>query len=95
MDTYLDKSVVARERAEDLLSRMTLKEKIGQMNQRMQGWHAYVKTEHGYEISEHFKEEVEFGDGIGSIYGLFRADPFTGATYETGVPKEDLMLSAG
>ena len=31
----------------------------------------------------------------GSIYGFFWADPFTGATYETGVQKEDLMLSAG
>lgn len=89
MEKYLNKTLSAEERAEDLLSRMTLKEKIGQMNQRMRGWHAYVKTEHGYEVSDYFKEEMEFGDGMGSIYGLFRADPYTGVDYSSGVPKED------
>ncbi|MEA4889744.1 MAG: glycoside hydrolase family 3 N-terminal domain-containing protein [Clostridiaceae bacterium] len=89
MEQYKDQSLPFGDRAEDLLSRMTLKEKVGQLNQKMRGWKAYEKKPGGYEISDEFIKEAEFGDGIGSIYGLFRADPVTGVDYHNGVPKED------
>lgn len=60
---------------EKLLVDMTLKEKIGQLNQKMYGWQAYRKTPDGYELTSAFKEHVKKFDGMGALYGLFRADP--------------------
>lgn len=74
---------------ESLLSKMTLKEKVGQVNQKMYGWEAYRKTELGYELTEKFIDQVRFGDGIGVIYGLFRSDPWSGIHYENGIPKSE------
>ncbi len=89
MQKYKSKSLPLKKRVEDLLSRMTLKEKIGQLNQKMYGWNAYKKTETGYEITEAFKDEVAFGDGIGALYGLLRADPWTGITFDNGISVKD------
>ena len=35
---------------QELISKMTLNEKIGQLNQRLYGWQLYNKTENGYEF---------------------------------------------
>ncbi|WP_191271273.1 glycoside hydrolase family 3 N-terminal domain-containing protein [Neobacillus kokaensis] len=74
---------------EALLAKMTLKEKVGQVNQKMYGWEAFRKTETGYELTEKFKEHVRFGDGIGVLYGLFRSDPWSGIRYENGIPESE------
>lgn len=86
---YKDPSLPIEERVEDLLSRMTLKEKVGQLNQKMYGWQAYRRTENGIELTEEFKEQVAFGDGMGALYGLFRSDPWSAVTYQNGIPTED------
>ncbi|MFD0717615.1 glycoside hydrolase family 3 N-terminal domain-containing protein [Paenibacillus sp. GCM10027626] len=85
MELYRDKSAPIDARVEDLLGRMTLKEKVGQLNQRMYGWHAYRKTERGFELTEAFMEEVAAGGGMGALYGLFRADPWSKVTYDNGI----------
>lgn len=89
MTKYKNSLLPIGARVEDLLGRMTLKEKIGQLNQRIFGWHAYKKTEDSYEITEDFKNEVAFGDGLGALYGLFRADPWSAVTFENGIPLKD------
>jgi beta-glucosidase len=86
---YRNQCAPIEERVEDLLLRMTLKEKVGQLNQRMYGWKAYRKTANGYEVTEAFKEEIAFGDGVGALYGLFRADPWSAVTFENGIPVGD------
>jgi beta-glucosidase len=86
VEKYKDASFSINQRVEDLISRMTLKEKVGQLNQKMYGWNAYKKTQDGYEISEDFMEEVQFGDGLGALYGLFRADPWSKVNFENGIP---------
>jgi beta-glucosidase len=73
------------ERVDTLLENMTLKEKVGQVNQRLYGWEVYRKTDTGYELTEKFKEHVRFGDGIGVLYGLFRSDPWSAVNYENGI----------
>ncbi len=76
------------ERVDTLLANMTLKEKVGQVNQRLYGWEVYRKTDTGYELTETFKEHVRFGDGIGVLYGLFRSDPWSAVNYENGITED-------
>ena len=40
---FQDKNRTPRERAEDLLSRLTLREKVGQLNQRLDGFSSYER----------------------------------------------------
>ncbi len=68
---------------------MTLTEKVGQVNQRMYGWHAYERTPSGYRLTEAFRTEVAAFDGMGALYGLQRADPWSGVTAETGIGAAD------
>ncbi|MEV2243744.1 glycoside hydrolase family 3 N-terminal domain-containing protein [Streptomyces sp. NPDC049970] len=77
------------DRVRDLLSRMTLTEKVGQVNQRMYGWDAYERTPSGHRLTDAFREEVAAFDGMGALYGLQRADPWSGVTAETGIGAAD------
>ncbi|MBO7743660.1 glycoside hydrolase family 3 C-terminal domain-containing protein [Paenibacillus sp. MWE-103] len=89
METYKRQDRPVSERIDDLLSRMTLKEKVGQLNQRMYGWDAYEKKEDGaYTITDAFKQEVERFDGMGALFGLFRSDPWSGVDYANGIAAE-------
>ncbi|WP_163536226.1 glycoside hydrolase family 3 N-terminal domain-containing protein [Gracilibacillus sp. YIM 98692] len=73
----------------DLIKSMTLKEKVGQLNQKLYGWQVYKKTDDGYELTDTFKNHVDQFGGIGALYGLFRADPWSGINFENGIPLED------
>ena len=85
MEAYRNKSLSLRERAEDLLSRMTLTEKIGQLNQRLYGFSCYCRRDDGFTLTEEFKEEVKRYSGLGVLYGLYRADPWSGRNYSNGI----------
>lgn len=89
MEGYKNQQLPVEARIEDLLSKMTLQEKLGQLNQRMLGWNAYNRTEEGYELTENFRDEVAFGDGLGALYGLFRADPWSKVTERNGIAPLD------
>lgn len=75
----------AEARAKDLLSKMTLREKVGQLNQHLYGFHAYTFEGGQVRPSDIFKEEVAKYSGLGTLYGLYRADPWSGRNYETGL----------
>ncbi|WP_152392046.1 glycoside hydrolase family 3 N-terminal domain-containing protein [Paenibacillus guangzhouensis] len=84
---FLDASCSIDERTVDLLERMTLEEKIGQLVQPF-GWQAYERAEDKIQLTDAFKEAMAKG-GVGSLYGVLRADPWTGVTLETGLtPRE-------
>nr|WP_078060058.1 MULTISPECIES: glycoside hydrolase family 3 N-terminal domain-containing protein [Gracilibacillus] len=68
---------------------MTLKEKVGQLNQKLYGWQVYKKEGDKYELTDIFKKHVEEFQGIGALYGLFRADPWSGIHFDNGIPLED------
>ncbi|MGW6020285.1 glycoside hydrolase family 3 N-terminal domain-containing protein [Streptomyces sp. NPDC055099] len=86
---YRDPAAPVADRVRDLLSRMTLTEKVGQVNQRMYGWDAYERTAEGHRLTDAFRAEVAAFDGMGALYGLQRADPWSGVTFADGITAAD------
>mgnify|MGYP000415406881 CR=1 FL=1 len=80
---YKDANEPAEERAKHLLGLMTLEEKVGQLIQRF-GWQTYEHTDGQITLTDDFKEAVETA-GVGSLYGMLRADPWTGVTLANGL----------
>ena len=71
-------------RVADLISRMTVEEKIGQLVCPL-GWEMYTKTgKNSVEPSELFKKKMDAAP-IGSFWAVLRADPWTQKTLETGL----------
>lgn len=85
MQPYQDKTLAPIERARDLCFRLTLNEKAGQLNQRLHGFLSYVRNGDEIAPSEEFKKEVCRFGGLGTLYGLYRADPWSQRTFETGL----------
>lgn len=81
--TYKDKAKSPEERAALLLREMTLHEKIGQMLQPF-GWKTFEMKDGKAEVTAEFVERVK-RNGIGSLYGTLRADPWTGVTLADGL----------
>ena len=88
MELYRDRSQTVENRVGDLVKRLTVREKMGQLNQLLYGWDCYRRTAGSIELTETFTEHVRNG-GQGAVYGVFRADPWSGATFGTGLPPED------
>lgn len=88
MIAYKNKNLSPKERALDLLSRMKVKEKVGQINQRLYGFNIYERQGNDFILSEEFKEEVKKYSGLGVLYGLYRADPWSGKNYANGIDTE-------
>lgn len=74
-------------RVTDLLSRMTVEEKVGQLICPL-GWEMYTKTgKNSVEPSALFKQKMNEAP-IGSFWAVLRADPWTQKTLETGLNPE-------
>ncbi|WP_327181022.1 glycoside hydrolase family 3 N-terminal domain-containing protein [Streptomyces sp. NBC_01334] len=87
---YLDPAAPLDTRVADLLARMTPREKVGQLNQRMYGWDAYRRTAAGdFELTEALHAETERFAGLGALYGLMRADAWSGVDHGDGPGLED------
>lgn len=86
---YRAPSAPVPERVRDLLGRMTLTEKVGQVDQRMYGWHTYERHEGGHRLTDAFRAEVAAYDGMGALYGLQRADAWSGVGFADGIPAAD------
>ncbi|MEU5700003.1 glycoside hydrolase family 3 N-terminal domain-containing protein [Streptomyces aurantiacus] len=86
---YRDPDAPVQARVRDLLGRMTLREKVGQVNQRLYGWDAYERTPGGHRLTEAFHAEVAAHDGMGALYGLQRADPWSGVGFADGITAAD------
>lgn len=88
---YKDASQPVEARVKDLLSRMTPKEKIGQLICPF-GWPMYEKISAGKEgnvldsiaITDNYRQFIDSLGG-GMLWGAFRADPWTRKTLETGL----------
>ena len=74
-------------RVADLISRMTVEEKVGQLVCPL-GWEMYTKTgKNSVEPSTLFKQKMDTTP-IGSFWAVLRADPWTQKTLETGLNPE-------
>lgn len=84
-EKFRDSTLSPAERAADLLSRMTVREKVGQLNQKLFGFRSYERQGDDVALSTSFKEEVEKWSGLGVLYGLYRADPWADKDFSTGL----------
>lgn len=80
---YKNQKLSSEIRAKNLLSLMNLDEKIAQMNQPF-GWNAWTKTGSEINITDAYKKIIN-KNGIGSLYGIARADSWTEKTASTGL----------
>ena len=86
MEPFRNTTLSARARAQDLLPRLTLREKVGQVNQKLFGFGIYERNGDEITFTQTLEDELNRWGGLGTLYGLFRADPWSGKTYETGIP---------
>ena len=80
---YQDATKPVEQRVEDLLSRMTVEEKVGQLVCLM-GWDSYQISGKKVAASEKFKHEVD-SLHVGMYWAVFRADPWTKKTIANGL----------
>lgn len=80
---YQDSTLAVDQRIDDLLKRMTLAEKVGQLR-CVYGWPAFEITRPGSEITDDYRRHIEAGD-VGMLWATFRADPWTQRTLEQGL----------
>lgn len=73
-------------RTRDLLTRMTVDEKVGQLLCPM-GWEMYEKNGSTVNPSPAFREMMN-NRSVGTFWGVYRADPWTRKTLETGLNPE-------
>jgi beta-glucosidase len=85
MEAYRNVNLPPEERAADLLGRMTLREKVGQLTQRLYGFACYERQGGDIRLTEEFYREADRYGGIGALYGLYRADPWSGRDFDTGL----------
>ena len=84
---YKNPTLSPQERTADLLSRMTIEEKIGQTLCPL-GWPMYEKHADGStSVSQKFQDFITLQHG-GMLWATFRADPWTQKTLETGLNPE-------
>ena len=80
---YKDARLSVEQRVEDLLARMTIEEKAGQLVCLM-GWDSYQINGNKVNVSEKFiKEQNDLH--VGMYWAVFRADPWTRKTLANGL----------
>ncbi len=84
MHPFRNPSLSPSRRTADLLGRMTVEEKIGQLV-KLDGFRSYERVGDGFQLREKFTSTVDRWV-IGSMYGVIRADWWTERDWETGVP---------
>ena len=89
---YQNPKLSVEQRVNDLVSRMTLQEKVGQLRCTL-AWNYYTIKGKNVEPSELFKKDISEGQ-IGMLWGTYRADPWTQKSLENGLTPE-LAAKAG
>jgi beta-glucosidase len=80
---YKDAKAPIDARVEDLIGRMTIEEKLGQLVTHL-GWEMYDKSGDKISVSEKFKKALT-EHRVGNLWATLRADPWTQKTLATGL----------
>ena len=80
---YKNPNAPIPERVEDLLKRMTLEEKTGQLVTLL-GWEMYYNSSGKLQVSSKFKQAIA-DQHAGSLWATLRADPWTQKTIANGL----------
>jgi len=80
---YQDANQPVDKRVKDLLSRMTLEEKVGQLVCLM-GWDSYIRNGNKVGVSDKFRYEID-SLHVGMYWAVFRADPWAQKTLDNGL----------
>ncbi|GAB2497612.1 glycoside hydrolase family 3 N-terminal domain-containing protein [Promicromonospora xylanilytica] len=62
--------------------------RIGQVNQRLKGWEAVRWVDGAPRVTDVLRREVDRWGGLGAIYGVLRADPWSAVHWGNGIPPE-------
>ena len=80
---YKNSKIPVEDRVNDLISRMTVDEKIGQISVLL-GWEMYEKSGDKVNVSDKFKKSQK-DEHTGMLWATLRADPWTQKTLKTGL----------
>jgi len=83
---YKNSALSSGERTTDLLGRMTLEEKVGQLLCPL-GWEMYEKQGTQVTYSKKFEQLIKERN-VGMLWAVYRADPWTKKTLENGLNPE-------
>lgn len=83
LPAYKNPRLSVAKRTNDLLQRMTVDEKVGQLLCPM-GWEMWEKSDTSVQYSAKFKSLID-AQYAGAFWGVYRADPWTKKTLETGL----------
>lgn len=73
-----------------LIDSMSFTQKVGQLNQRLFGWKSVERNAAGRLVaSDELKQEIDLWGGLGALYGLLRADPWSGQHWGNGIRPEE------
>ncbi|WEV53459.1 glycoside hydrolase family 3 N-terminal domain-containing protein [Bifidobacterium sp. ESL0704] len=89
MDVTCDTSYV-----DELISSMTLTQKVGQLNQRLFGWKCLKRVNGKLMPTDYLKAEIDRWGGLGVLYGLFRADPWSEMNWDNGIRPQERLEAA-
>lgn len=76
--------MTSHETVDALLSSMTMRQKVGQLNQRLLGWDALRRTPGGFAVTDEALAEIEHWQGMGGLYAPMRADAWSGRSWTNG-----------
>ncbi|AXX31992.1 glycoside hydrolase family 3 C-terminal domain-containing protein [Actinosynnema pretiosum subsp. pretiosum] len=69
-------------------SALSPQNRVGQVNQRLKGWEALRWVDGAPRVTDVLKREVDRFGGLGAIYGVLRADPWSEVNWRNGIPPE-------
>lgn len=73
-----------------LIDSMSFTQKVGQLNQRLFGWKSVERNAAGRLVaSDELKQEIDRWGGLGALYGLLRADSWSGQHWGNGIRPEE------
>src|SRR5690625_5589467 len=76
--------MTSTETIDALLASMTTTQKVGQLNQRLLGWHALRRTRDGFAVTDEALAEIQRWQGMGGLYAPLRADAWSGRSWTNG-----------